>query len=303
MSKVIRTGTVAGSGVVTLGRAEGDLFYDPKAPREKAPSLDLDGMMSKRLKALTDGLDRDWETKLREEHETTRSAGERQLADEQQRHQEEVTKIHQERYDEGHADGVALREAEAEEAVQRMAVLHEALRHDRDQVLLEAETLVVDLAVALARRVTRVQAELDVKQVARTMREALKHLSERSNLVIKVHAEDLQIARRFAAAWTERVQQDAVLKIQVSDHVDRGGCMIEGGEENVDARLESQLDILQQTLREQVEETFESPDASEETGSTPVDAEPLAETSVADEDAGADSASDGDSGDEPEVTL
>ena len=164
--------------------------------------------------------------------------------------------VHQERYDEGHTDGATAKEDEAREAVERMAILHEALRHDRDQVLFEAETVVVDLALALARRVTRAQSDADPKIVARTVRAALQHLSERSNLVIKVHHEDLQIAKRFAKAWVERVDQDAVLKVRASDHVDRGGCMVEGGEENVDARLVSQLDVMQQALRDQVERAY-----------------------------------------------
>ena len=80
-----------------------------------------------------------------------RTAGERQLSEAGQRHQEEVTRIHQERYDEGHGDGVASMEEEAGQAVERMAALHRSMRHERDQILLEAETLVVDLALALAR--------------------------------------------------------------------------------------------------------------------------------------------------------
>jgi flagellar assembly protein FliH len=256
VSKVIRTGHVSGAGVVTLGLHEEGLHYDPEASRQKAPTVDLERIIAKRLKTLTAGLDREWEGRLREEHDTMRTAGERQLSEAGQRHQEEVTRIHQERYDEGHGDGVASMEEEAGQAVERMAALHRSMRHERDQILLEAETLVVDLALALARRVTRAQAEADPKVVARTIRAALENLSERSNAIIKVNADDLKIASRFASAWVERVDADAVLKVRVSDHVERGGCMVEGGVENVDARFESQLDVLQQALRSQMEETY-----------------------------------------------
>ena len=159
MSKVIRTGHVSSAGVVTLGLHEEGLHYDPEASRHKAPTVDLERIIAKRLKTLTAGLDREWEGRLREEHDTMCTAGERQLSEAGQRHQEEVTRIHQERYDEGHGDGVASMEEEAGQAVERMAALHRSMRHERDQILLEAETLVVDLALALARRVTRAQAE------------------------------------------------------------------------------------------------------------------------------------------------
>ena len=44
-------------------------------------------------------------------------------------------------------------------------------------------------------------------------------------------------------------QVDAAVE-QIGDHVDRGGCIIEGPVENIDARLEKQLDILHDALRE-----------------------------------------------------
>ena len=47
-------------------------------------------------------------------------------------------------------------------------------------------------------------------------------------------------------------------------HVDRGGCLIEGGEENIDARLEEQLEAMHQVLRSAV---FDQADVGEERSS------------------------------------
>ncbi|MBT4101303.1 MAG: hypothetical protein HOM68_19045 [Gemmatimonadetes bacterium] len=254
MSKVIRTGQVAaGSGIVTLGRAEEGLHYDPDRESEtKSPRVDLNAIVDARVADVRSELDQQWETKLRQEHETTRVAGERQLEKAQAENQQELERISQERYDEGHQDGVQSKEEEATEAVERMASLHDALKAERSLILLDAESVVVDLALSLARRVVRVEPAADARVVARTAREALRHLSDRSNLLLKVHPEDLGIARRFSVAWVERVDTDAILRVQISNHVDRGGCMIEGPEENVDARLSTQLETLYEALREQV---------------------------------------------------
>ncbi|HJN31238.1 MAG TPA: FliH/SctL family protein [Candidatus Latescibacteria bacterium] len=255
MSKVIRTGQVAsGSGMVTLGRAEAGLYYEPEKETTDRNPLDLPAMLEARINALCSELDQQWEGKLRQEHETTRAAGEKQLQDATQQHQQELERVRQERYDEGHRDGVESKEAEAREAVVRMASLHDALKAERSQVLLDAESVVVDLAMSMARRVVRVEPVADARVVARIAREALRHLSDRSNLLLKVHSDDLGIARRFAAAWVDRVDKDAILRVQVSSHVDRGGCMIEGPEENVDARLSPQLETLYEALRQQVME-------------------------------------------------
>jgi flagellar biosynthesis/type III secretory pathway protein FliH len=138
-----------------------------------------------------------------------------------------------------------------------MGVLHDNLIAERTQVLKEAEETVIDLASALAKRIVGFQAEASPKVLVQVVRAALRHLSDRSNLEIKVHPDDLQIARRFAAHWVETVDQDSVLKVRASDHVGRGGCMIEGREENVDARLEEQANVLHDGLRAAFSATIE----------------------------------------------
>ena len=58
---------------------------DSAAPRGKAPTIDLEAILSTHLQSLTAGLNKEWEGRLREEHTTTRTAGERQLAEAEQR--------------------------------------------------------------------------------------------------------------------------------------------------------------------------------------------------------------------------
>ena len=163
-----------------------------------------------------------------------------------------MSRIHQQRYEEGHQDGVKSKEDEAREAVARLDALHESLVQLRRQVMIESEALVVDLSASMAHKVTGVQAELEPTIVARVIRSALEHLSARSDLVIKVHEDDLQVARKFSAKWVEKVSTGAIFKVEISDHVERGGCMIEGVEESVDARLEEQFDVMRQALRVKV---------------------------------------------------
>lgn len=191
-----------------------------------------------------------------------RAAAQRQLEEAGERHRAELEQVRQERYDEGHQAGVAAKEDEAREAVARLDTLHESLKAMRRHVLMEAEALVVDLAVAVARRVTGIQVEMDPKVLLKVIRTALEHISDRSSLVIKVHPDDLSIARRFARRWVEKIDAEAVLRVVVGDTVERGGCMIEGQTENADARIEKQLDVLHTALREAVRAGASADDGS-----------------------------------------
>jgi len=246
VSKIIRTVRISGQ-VVTLGEAERDLYLKEERDSE-AGTIDLTGLFEARVTAMRSQLEEDWQGRLQRETQELQGGADQRLQEAQERWDTEREQIHQQRYEEGYQAGLDAREAEAREAVERLDALHQAFEGERAQLLREAEGLVVDLAVALARRVTGIQAEIDHKVLLRVIRSALEHLSEHSNLEIKVHPEDLQVARRFARRWVEKVAQEAIIKVTPSDHVTRGGCMIEGLEENVDARLEEQFESLQQAL-------------------------------------------------------
>lgn len=248
MSKVIRTVRVSGNAV-TLGRADDELYLKGE---EEEVLVDVSEVLRARVEAEATALNEEWEARLRQEHETMRAAAERQLQEAEERHRAEVEKVSQERYEEGFRDGVESKEAEVREAVERLAVVHDSLKQERHQVLMEAESLVIDLAVALARRVTGIQAEIDRKVLVKVMRTALEHLADRDNLVIKVHQGDLELARKFADHWVARVEADAVIRVVASQDVQRGGCMIEGREVNIDARLGEQMNVIEAALREAV---------------------------------------------------
>ena len=261
MAKVIRTAQVGGS-VVTLGMDEGSLYMIEEEEAEEG-RLDLAGLIGARIEQVREELTEEWEGKLRQEHATMRAAADRQLDEAEGRRRTEVEQVSRERYEEGFAAGVASKEDEAKEAVTRLDVLHESLKAERSQVLVEAETTVVDLAVAMARRIIGAEVEIDPKILIRVVRSAMQHLAPKSNLVIKVNEADLQIARKFAQHWVTKVDEDAVLKVSTSAHVERGGCMIEGTEENVDARVGEQLQALHDALRD----VIESSDSDESAGS------------------------------------
>lgn len=252
MSKVIRTVRFTGP-VVTLGQLERELFLNQPDEGEGATDVDLAGLLSNRVENLGQQLEARWETRLQQERQQQQQQAQAQLEESEARWRQQLEQTHQQRYEEGFQAGVAAKEAEAREAVERMSQLHDAIEAQRAQILREAEQLVVDLAVALARRVTGVQAALDSKILLRAMRDALEQLGAQSELVFKVHPEDLNIARKFAQRWTEKVERDTALRVRPGEEVDRGGCLLEGEEANLDARLETQLEALRLALMEALE--------------------------------------------------
>lgn len=246
MSKIIRTVRLGGP-VVTLGVAERELYEEGE--EQSLEAIGLESLLDEQVQEMRNGLEAEWEDRLRQEMQYLRSEADKRLEEAETRFAEERAAVHQERYEEGYKAGLDEREKETTESVSRIEKLHENLIAERAQVLKEAEETVIDLVAALVRRIVGFQVEMNPKALVLIVRNALGHLSDHSNLEIKVHPDDLQIVRRFAAHWVDKVDQDAVLKVRASEIVARGGCMIEGLEENVDARLEEQTKVLHDGLR------------------------------------------------------
>lgn len=252
MSKVIRTVRLTGP-VVTLGQLERELYLNQLDEAEGGTEVDLAGLLSNRVENLGQELEARWQARLQEERQALQEEARNQLAQTEAHWQQVVEQTREQSYQEGFAAGLADREAEAREAVESMAQLHNAIEAQRAQILREADQLVVELAVALARRVTGVQAAFDSKILLRAVRDALEQLGGQSQLVLKVHPDDLNIARRFAQRWTEKAGRDTPLRVRAGDEVDRGGCLLEGEEANLDARLDTQLEALRLALMDALE--------------------------------------------------
>lgn len=215
--------------------------------------MDLAGLLSNRVAHLGNELEARWQARLEEERRQLQEAAQAQLAQTEAHWQQVVEQTREHSYQEGFAAGVADREAEARQAVETMTQLHGAIETQRAQILREADQLVVDLAVALARRVTGIQAALDHRILLRAARAALEQLGAQSQLALVVHPEDLNLARRFAQRWAEKAGGRSPLRVRAGEEVDRGGCLLEGEEANLDARLETQLETLRLALRDALE--------------------------------------------------
>ena len=252
MSKVIRTARFTGP-VVTVGQAERDLYVERYRDEDQGTEgLGLADLLAQDAAQTVNALNAEWERKMQQEVSYVRGEGEKHLQEVETAWQHERAQLHEQRYEEGVRSGVEQCEAEVKEAIDRIDVLHQSIEANRAQIIIEAETDVVDLVMLISRKILGLQAVSNPKALLQVVRNALSHMSERSNLKIQVHPDDLAVAQRYANHWVAKVDKQAVLKVRESPHVDRGGCMIEGREENIDARVEEQLQALHQLLRSAV---------------------------------------------------
>jgi flagellar biosynthesis/type III secretory pathway protein FliH len=133
-----------------------------------------------------------------------------------------------------------LRAEAREEARIELAEAHLGLERARQGVLRDAEASVVDLALAVAKRVIGQELSTHPDRVRALVREALDRVRRATHVRVRVHPED---AAELAVEGIEVVADASI---------ERGGCIVQSDLGDVDARLDVRLDALRRALRHSV---------------------------------------------------
>ncbi len=102
----------------------------------------------------------------------------------------------------------------------------------------------VDLAMAIARRVVRHVCQRDRQVIAANLEEAVRLAGERSEVTLKVNPADAETTREFAQSLADRQAACKHVKIVESPDISPGGCFVLWGSGAIDARIETQLDRI-----------------------------------------------------------
>lgn len=130
----------------------------------------------------------------------------------------------------------------------------EKVSNERVGCLQAAERDLLDFAVGLARRVARYAGELHPEVVEENLQAALELVMANSDVMVRVHPDDLACLRKFAATLAERLEHLPHVNFVEDSTITRGGVLVrtDGGE--VDARLEVQMDQIARALMTDVRE-------------------------------------------------
>jgi type III secretion protein L len=144
-----------------------------------------------------------------------------------------------------------LREAAYQEGLeQALAELNLLLleAHERrDAALSGAERDVLRLAVKLAEKIIGREIERDDATLADIVSTALRHARQQESLTVRVNPADLPRVR----AHRDRLDPSGrarFIDLVADPRVGHGGCVIEGESGTVDARLDTQLRVLERAL-------------------------------------------------------
>lgn len=111
----------------------------------------------------------------------------------------------------------------------------------------EAETALIDLALALAKKIVA-GLPIDVALVEQTVREALSQTHDTAEILVQVHPDDLALLRQHQAPILNGLPESGPLRFVASTEMGRGDCVIQTRFGLVDARRETKIEQLRQSL-------------------------------------------------------
>ena len=167
---------------------------------------------------------------------------------------------HQEGYERGLAEGREGGRKEAFEAacrefaepqaslVESCKAVISAIDADRDTWLTTARQDLIELAVAIARRVARQVGREHREVVLANLEEAVRLVGARTDVTIAVNPLDAEAARVFAKSLIDMREQWQKVRVVDEPEISPGGCRVQWGSGSIDATLETQLDRIEAEL-------------------------------------------------------
>lgn len=163
--------------------------------------------------------------------------------------EEEVQKREQQAWQKGVTDGEARSQGKFEEALQEeRGTLETALREfaqHREKYFHKVEDEVIQLSLAIARKVLHRETQLDPLMLSGVVRVALDKVSEATEIKLRVHPSQALVWNRF---FKRNDQRDLPLTPEVvpDTTLQRSRCLLETSLGTTDLSLETQLKEVEQ---------------------------------------------------------
>ena len=168
--------------------------------------------------------------------------------------QKQVSDIEKDAYqrgeEQGRVEGWEDGRAEAERIIDRLHIIVAKAIDRRNEILVESESQLVGLVLNIAKKVVKVLTENQRNVVVNNVLQALRKLKSKTDVVIRVNIIDLKVTTEHIKEITSRIERVGNVSVLEDAAVDPGGCIIETDFGEIDARIASQLQEIEDKILE-----------------------------------------------------
>ena len=153
-------------------------------------------------------------------------------------------------YGEGREQGFKEGEEEVARLVGRLHEMLNAASDKRQELLKRTEKQIIDLVLLISRKVVKVISESEKKVVIENVKQALDKVKGETEIIIKVNTQDLSLTTRNKKQFIASVESLKGVTVEEDSRIKPGGCIIETSFGDIDARIQTQLDVIEERIRE-----------------------------------------------------
>lgn len=172
------------------------------------------------------------------------------IADAEQRTKSQEETGYRDGFEKGREAGFSEGKAEAQRLVERLHVLIEKTMDKRSEILSETEQQIINLVLLMTRKVVKVISENQKNVIVTNAVQALRKVKGRGDVTIRVNLADLQLTTQHVKDFLSAVENVKNISVIEDSTVDQGGCIIETDFGEIDAKISSQLNELEQRILE-----------------------------------------------------
>jgi len=154
----------------------------------------------------------------------------------------------EEGYQDGYSRGKSEGLTKSGEVVQNFEAAIKAAVNQRESMLQQAKQKIFDLVIQISRKVTFEAVEVDPETTIGMISGVIDTLIDRSRLKIKVNPDHLPLVEQHLNEFLKGNATIKEITFQADPRVKFGGCFIETPTGDVDARLESQMDVIEEVI-------------------------------------------------------
>ena len=158
-------------------------------------------------------------------------------------------------YTEGKKIGIETEKTKLESALNTLHQIAMELKEIRTELYRNAEKETVNLALAIAAKIVRYEVAINKNVVVSIVKEALKKLVDYDRVIIRVNPSDYQFLKTQKHQFSDLVDNKEKMTFEEDETILSGGCLIETSLGDIDARIEKQLETVEEALRSEFQRT------------------------------------------------
>ena len=151
-------------------------------------------------------------------------------------------------FSQGEKDGLKLGEKKALKVIEAIEDLFIGLSSMKNEIARQHEREIVGLIFAIAKRIIHNRIDSDERIVSEVVFKAVGLATEKSEVTIRVNPEDFDYIEKLRPEFFTKFSELRSITVTSDASITRGGCFLETPYGDADARIETQLERIYQSL-------------------------------------------------------